>query len=132
MRALVLVLLAACGGKQAAPAPSNELSNSAPTVTSEPAEVSGLTVFGIEPSMGDDQGGTYHRILGNGFVTPGPRTVKVYFGSRQGTVIRFANDDELIVESPGGKTDETVDVLLIFEPGGERRIPRAFTFHGGP
>jgi len=50
------------------------------------------------------------------------------FGSRQGTVVRFASDSELIVEAPGGKPNETVDVLIIFEPGGELKIPKGFTF----
>jgi len=53
---------------------------------------------------------------------------KVYFGSRQGSVIRFASDSELIVEAPGGKVGETVDVRLVFEPGGQLELAKAFTF----
>ncbi len=87
-----------------------------------------LKVTGIEPEKGDVEGGTYVRIKGNRFIADGARNAKVYFGSRQGTVIRFASDSELIVEAPGGKTNETVDVLILFEPGGELKIPHAFTF----
>ena len=87
-----------------------------------------LKVTGVEPETGDGDGGTYVRIFGNRFIADGARNAKVYFGSRQGTVIRFASDSELIVEAPGGKPNETVDVLIIFEPGGELKIPNGFTF----
>ena len=43
-------------------------------------------------------------------------------------MVRFASDSELIVEAPGGKPNEVVDVLIIFEPGGEMKIPKGFTF----
>ncbi len=50
--------------------------------------------------------GQYVRVKGNEFTADGPRNVKVYFGKdnsmRQGTVVRFASDSELIVEAPGG------------------------------
>ena len=87
-----------------------------------------LKVTGIEPEKGSTEGGTYVRIKGNRFIADGARNAKVYFGSRQGTVIRFASDSELIVEAPGGKHNEVVDVLIIFEPGGELKIPKGFTF----
>jgi hypothetical protein len=87
-----------------------------------------LKVTGIEPEKGDVEGGTYVRIKGNRFIADGARNAKVYFGSRQGTVVRFASDSELIVEAPGGKPNEKVDVLIIFEPGGELKIPNGFTF----
>jgi hypothetical protein len=87
-----------------------------------------LKVTGIEPEKGDSEGGTYVRIKGNRFIADGARNAKVYFGSRQGTVVRFASDSELIVEAPGGKVNETVDVLIIFEPGGELKIAKGFTF----
>lgn len=87
-----------------------------------------LKVTGIEPDKGDVEGGTYVRVKGNRFIADGARNAKVYFGSRQGTVVRFASDSELIVEAPGGKPNEQVDVLIIFEPGGELKIPHGFTF----
>ena len=87
-----------------------------------------LKVTGIDPEKGDVEGGTYVRIKGNRFIADGARNAKVYFGSRQGTVVRFASDSELIVEAPGGKPNENVDVLIIFEPGGELKIPKGFTF----
>jgi len=91
-----------------------------------------LKVTGIEPEKGDVEGGTYVRIKGNRFINDGPRNAKVYFGKdnsmRQGTVVRFASDSELIVEAPGGKPNEKVDVLIVFDPGGQLKIKDGFTF----
>ena len=87
-----------------------------------------LKVTGLAPEKGDIGGGTYVVIKGNRFIADGPRNAKVYFGSRQGTVVRFASDRELIVQAPGGKPDEVVDVLVMFEPGGQLRIPQGFKF----
>jgi hypothetical protein len=87
-----------------------------------------LKVTGLEPTKGDVEGGTYVVIKGNRFMKDGPRNAKVYFGSRQGTVKRFQSDSELIVQAPGGKADEVVDVLVIFDPGGQLKIPNAFKF----
>jgi hypothetical protein len=87
-----------------------------------------LTVTGIDPPNGDAKGGTYVKISGTSFLADGARNVKVYFGKLQGTVVRFASDTELIVEAPSGKANETVDVMLVFDPGGEMLLPKSFTF----
>src|SRR4051812_28928670 len=82
-----------------------------------------LMVTGIEPDRGDAEGGTYVRTRGNRFTADGPRSVKVYFGGRQGTVSRFESDSVLVVEAPGGKPNDVVDVLIVFDPGGQLKIP---------
>ncbi len=87
-----------------------------------------LKVTGVEPDKGDAEGGTFVRIRGNRFTADGARNAKIYFGSRQGTVERFASDSEMIVVAPGGKANETVDLIVTFEPGGEIKIPKGFTF----
>jgi hypothetical protein len=87
-----------------------------------------LMVTAIEPDHGDADGGSYVRIRGNRFTADGPRSVKVYFGGRLGTVSRFESDNTLIVEAPGGKPNEVVDVLIIFDPGGQLKIPGGFKF----
>jgi IPT/TIG domain len=87
-----------------------------------------LMVTGIEPDKGDAEGGSYVRIRGNRFTADGPRSVKVYFGGRQGNVSRFESDSVLIVEAPGGKPDEVVDVLIVFDPGGQLKIPQGFRY----
>jgi len=93
-----------------------------------------LMVTGIEPNIGDPEGGTYVRIRGNRFTADGPRSAKVYFGGRQGTVSRFESDSVLVVEAPGGKPNEVADVLIIFDPGGQLKIPGGFRYkdHAGP
>jgi hypothetical protein len=85
-----------------------------------------LTVTGVEPAVGDTSGGTAVRVLGSGFTVDGPRRVKVYFGTHEGAVVRFASDSELLVQSPAGKAGDTVDVTVVFEPGGEIKVPREF------
>jgi hypothetical protein len=92
-----------------------------------------LKVTGLEPEHGDVNGDTHVIIKGNRFVADGPRKADVYFGTQQtgfrkGTVVRFASDKQLIVRTPGGKQGEVVDVLVMFEPGGQLRIPSAFTY----
>jgi len=87
-----------------------------------------LKVTNISPDKGDSDGGTYVVIKGNRFIKDGPRNAKVYFGSRQGSIVRFQSDSELIVQAPGGKVDEVVDVLVIFDPGGQLTIKKAFKF----
>jgi hypothetical protein len=52
----------------------------------------------------------------------------VWFGGQPGTVIRFASDSEMIVQAPGGKAGDVVDALFVFEPGGEKKFTKAFTF----
>jgi hypothetical protein len=85
-----------------------------------------LMVTGIDPGKGDVEGGTYVRIRGNRFTADGPRTAKVYFGGREGSVARFESDSVLIVQAPGGKANEVADVLVIFDPGGQLKIPSGF------
>jgi IPT/TIG domain len=85
-------------------------------------------VTGLSPEKGDTEGGTYVVIKGNRFLKDGPRNAKIYFGSRQGTIVRFQSDSELIVQAPGGKADDLVDVLVIFDPGGQLTIKKGFRF----
>lgn len=91
-----------------------------------------LKITGIEPERGDINGDTHVIIKGNRFLADGPRKVDVYFGKqanyRKGTFVRFASDKQMIVRTPGGKKGEIVDVLVMFEPGGQLLIPNAFTY----
>jgi hypothetical protein len=92
-----------------------------------------LKVTGMGPLKGDYLGGQLVRISGNAFQTDENgnstvRSVKVYFGGVQGTVLRFNNDEELVVQAPGGKVGEKVDVKLYFEPGGVFTYPEKFEY----
>ena len=88
-----------------------------------------VRVTGIEPNSGDALGGTYVRILGNRFTSDGARSAKIYFGGRLAAPPRFASDAEMVVEAPGGEPGKTVDVLIIFEPGGELKIANGFSYY---
>ena len=96
-----------------------------------PGETGLLALTGLEPTHGDAAGGTDVLIRGSGF-TAKPRKGRVYFGAREGTVVRFASDDELIVEAPPGTPGDVVDVRVIFEPGDDLTLPKAFTFAASP
>jgi len=87
-----------------------------------------LTVTGIEPDHGDAEGGSYVKIRGTRFTSDGPRSVKVFFGDHPGRVSRFESDNVLIVEAPGGNPNTVVDVLIVFDPGGQIKIPKSFQF----
>ena len=90
-------------------------------------ETTKLRVTGVEPRTGDANGGTRVEVSGSNFRRPGHRSARIYFGEQQGTVLRSTNS-RLLVEAPGGKAGESVDVLVVFEPGGEITIPRGFTY----
>ncbi|MBA2538763.1 MAG: IPT/TIG domain-containing protein [Deltaproteobacteria bacterium] len=100
----------------------------APSLTACGDDDPKLKVTNLSPDKGDSDGGTYVVIKGNRFIKDGPRNAKIYFGSRQGSIVRFQSDSELIVQAPGGKPDEVVDVLVIFDPGGQLTIKKAFKF----
>jgi hypothetical protein len=128
---LSLVTVIACGGPETSrPAPPIENTSVAPeSVAPVPVQVaSGLALTSIEPERGDAAGGTYVALKGRNFLADGPRMAKVYFGSQQGTVVRFASDTELIVQAPGGTAGQSVDILVVFDPGGTLTLPNAFTF----
>jgi hypothetical protein len=87
-----------------------------------------LKVTGISPIKGDYLGGQLIEVSGNRFQKDGVRSVKVYFGGAQAQVLRFEGDDLLLVQAPGGKPNETVDVKFYFEPGGVLTVQKAYTF----
>jgi hypothetical protein len=87
-----------------------------------------LKVTGLDPSTGDALGGSYVRIMGNRFTADGARIAKIYFGGQAGQFVRFASDSEMVVQAPGGKPGDVVDVLVIFEPGGELKIAKGFKY----
>lgn len=119
-----------CWYKHLAQAQQDKLNRAAAMLAiKNPTEAKrGFGVTAIEPQVGDSSGGTLVTVKGNRFISEGPRSVKVFFGERQGSVVRFQSDSELIVQAPSGKENEAVDILLVFQPGGEIRLPKAFKF----
>jgi hypothetical protein len=134
---VLLVLLVGCGSSTPpsppTPAPiAGSTEHASPIAINDHAPaakvpVSSVTLSGIEPDRGDAEGGTYAKLKGSRLLPTAQRDVKVYFGARQGEVVRIASDNEMIVQSPAGKPGDVVDVRLTFE-GGEVTLPHAFTF----
>jgi hypothetical protein len=87
-----------------------------------------LKVTGLEPNVGEVSGGTRVIIKGNRFTKDGARNAKVYFDSKPADVLGFRGDKELLVRTPGGELGKKVDVLIIFEPGGEITLKGAYTY----
>jgi hypothetical protein len=87
-----------------------------------------LKVTGLDPNVGDVGGGTRVIIKGNRFTKDGARSAKVYFDGKPADVLGFRGDKELLVRAPGGEVNKKVDVLIIFEPGGEITLKQAFQY----
>lgn len=88
--------------------------------------------FSLEPNEGDAKGGTSVTLMAaSQFVADDAKTAKVYFGGELGKVIRVVSSEDLLVEAPGGKAGETVDVVLELQGiDRERRmeVPHSFRF----
>lgn len=68
-------------------------------------------------------------IYGSGFQSGGRKNVRVFFGTRKARVLGFKGNGQLTVEVPGGiATGKTVDLKLVFEPGGEITYEDAFKY----
>jgi hypothetical protein len=91
-----------------------------------------VSVTGLDPAVGDAEGGTYLHVVGKGFMTrrggDAPDGIKIYFGNHQGEIVRIEDDTHFIVEAPGGKAGESVDVLVIWNAHGQTKLAKAFRF----
>jgi hypothetical protein len=87
-----------------------------------------VRIYSGYPSSGDLAGGTTMYIRGYGF-TQIPRTVKVFFGTKEATVARIMGDYEVMVEVPPGDAEGRVEVRAEFEPGGSLTLPSGFTYN---
>ncbi|MEM9490739.1 MAG: hypothetical protein AAGC55_16445, partial [Myxococcota bacterium] len=69
------------------------------------------------------------RIYGSGFQASGAKQVRVFFGSKKAKFIRYEGDEVILLEVPGGhEFGTTVDVELVFEPGGSKKLEKAFKY----
>src|SRR5436309_673339 len=73
-----------------------------------------LRVTGFDKNELEATGGTYLKVTGTGF-TGSVNAAKVWFAGQPGTVIRFETDTEMIVQAPGCKPGDVMDVLFKFE-----------------
>jgi hypothetical protein len=68
-------------------------------------------------------------INGTGFQSKGAKDVRVYFEGRKAKVLRIQGNDEIKIEVPGGiDMGSTVDIKMVFEPGGEITLDKAFKY----
>ena len=68
-------------------------------------------------------------IYGSGFQSGGRKDVRVFFGTKKADVLGFKGDTQMTVKVPGGVDfGKTVDIKLVFEPGGQLSMPHAFTY----
>ena len=80
----------------------------------------GLKIKRIEPKEGPFGGGDPVTIYGSGFQEGGAKSVDVYFGKKKAKIRGFEGSEKLLVETPGGAVNQTVDVILIF--GDSRKL----------
>ena len=68
-------------------------------------------------------------IYGSGFQSGGRKDVRVFFGTKKADVLGFKGNGQMTVKVPGGvELGKTVDIKLVFEPGGELTYKDAFTY----
>ena len=68
-------------------------------------------------------------IYGTGFQSSGRKDVKVFFGTKKAKVKGFKGNTQMTVTVPGGiEFGKTVDIKVVFEPGGELTYEKAFTY----
>lgn len=66
---------------------------------------------------------------GTGFQAGGTKDVRVFFNNKKGKVLRIDGNEEIKVEVPGGiDMGTSVDIKVIFEPGGEITLEKAFKY----
>jgi hypothetical protein len=93
-----------------------------------------LKVTGVDPNVGELEGGNVVSIQGNRFTADGARNVKVYFGKagnwKPADFLSYNGDSEMDVRAPAGEKDgDKVDILIVFEPGGEITLSQAYQYH---
>jgi hypothetical protein len=86
-----------------------------------------LTVTKLSRSKGVE--GDTLTIYGTGFQKGGSRSVRVFFDDTKAHVLGFKGNEQLSVKIPGGiEYGTTVDIKIVFEPGGVHTYKDAFTY----
>ncbi len=86
-----------------------------------------VQLYAAWPAGGELTGGTLVSIRGSNLMAT-PRTAKVWFGTKEATVVRIASDRELVVEAPPQEAEGFVDLRVQFDPGGTVTVPYGFTY----
>lgn len=90
-----------------------------------------VRLYSAWPASGDTTGGTSLSIRGVNLMST-PRTVKVFFGTKEATSVKIVSDNEIIVETPPQDADGFVEVRAEFTPGGSMPVPYGFTYKAPP
>ena len=88
----------------------------------------GLTIKRVEPRQGTHHGGERVTIHGTGFQSAGAIGVTIYFGEREVRNPQIVGDRQIIVETPPGPRDESVDIQLVFDDARQFHFRNAFTY----
>lgn len=88
----------------------------------------GLKIKRISPSSGPVSGASPVTIHGSGFDSGGARDVTVFFGNRKATVMGYKGDSQLVVQPPGGKLGEVVDIMIQFGDSRYFTRKKAYTY----
>ena len=86
-----------------------------------------VRAYSAWPTSAEITGGTIVTIRGYNFMTT-TRTAKVFFGTKEGTNVRIASDNEILVEAPPQDVEGYVDLRVQFDPGGLVTVPYGFTY----
>lgn len=86
-----------------------------------------LKVSEADPATGSYSGGEEVVIRGNGF-QPGRGGVTVKFGGRDAQSVVVASDDKILVTTPAGDRNSTVDISVVFDDGKAFMIKNGFHF----
>ena len=94
----------------------------------DPTPGQGQILIGmLEPYTSREQLGLSCGILGNGF-QPGRGGVTVKFGLKEATAVVVASTDKIMVTTPGGDPNTTVDVTVIFDDGKAFKVANGFHY----
>lgn len=87
-----------------------------------------LRIEKISPKEGPPFGDEVVHIYGNGFQQGQAKNVQIFFDDTPASKVSIVSDDEIAVRTPSGAEGDTVDILILFEDGGEKRIKDAYTY----
>jgi hypothetical protein len=88
----------------------------------------GLTIKRVEPRTGTHHGGELVTIHGTGFQSAGATGVTIYFGEREIRPQQIVGDRQIIIKTPPGPRDATVDIQLVFDDARQFLYKDAFTY----
>lgn len=103
-----------------------EVATAATACTLKLAELK-ARIDSIYPANGETTGGTVVWIRGTRFTNP-LRTAKVFFGTKEATVVRIVSDNEIVVEAPATDIAGYVPLRVQLDPGGLVYVPTGFTY----